>query len=286
MELGTVGVWWSASWRADDGSTDVVAELEELGYGALWSSGGFEPGLARHFDRMLSGTTHVIVASGIVSVWATSPEVIAPAAADLEVRYPGRFVLGLGVSHAPIVEDYAHPHARMVAFLDALDALDVGGPEVGKGRRVLAALGPRMLALARDRAAGAHPYFVPVEHTAYARTILGEGPVLAPEVTVVLESDPTTARNLARAFTAGYLTLPNYADNLRRLGFGDDDLTNGGSDRLVDAVVAWGDVDAVASRIREHRAAGADHVCVQVLPTRGSFPVTAYRELAPALLAI
>jgi probable F420-dependent oxidoreductase len=283
MDLGTVGVWWSASWRADDGSTDVVAELEELGFGALWSSGGFEPGLALRFERMLSATVHVIVASGIVSVWATSPEVIAPAVADLEARYPGRFVLGLGVSHAPIVEDYAHPHARMVAFLDALDG---GVPEVGKDRRVLAALGPRMLALARDRAAGAHPYFVPVEHTAYARAILGQGPVLAPEVTVVLEDDPETARNLARTFAAGYLTLPNYVDNLRRLGFGDEDLAHGGSDRLVDAVVAWGDVDTVASRIREHRAAGADHVCVQVLPTRGSFPVAAYRELAPALLAI
>jgi len=283
MVLGTVGVWWSASWRSDDGSTDVVAELEELGYGTLWSSGGFGPGLARHFDRMLSATTHVNVASGIVSVWATSPEVVAPAVADLEARYPGRFVLGLGVSHAPIVEDYARPRARMVAFLDALDG---GAPEVGKDRRVLAALGPKMLTLARDRAAGAHPYFVPVEHTAYARTILGQGPVLAPEVTVVLESDPRTARNLARTFTAGYLALPNYADNLRRLGFGDEDLAGGGSDLLVDAVVAWGDVDAVASRIREHRAAGADHVCIQVLSTRGSFPVAAYRELAPALLAI
>jgi len=281
MDLGTVGVWWSASWRADDGSTDVAAELEELGYRALWSSGGFEPGLARHFWRMLSATTHTIVASGIVSIWAASPEAIASAVADLEARYPGRFVLGLGASHAAIVEAYARPYARMVAFLDALDA---EGPEVGKDRRVLAALGPRMLALARDRAAGAHPYFVPVEHTAHARTILGEGPVLAPEVTVVLESDPTTARSLARTFTAGYLALPNYADNLRRFGFGDEDLAGGGSDRLVDAVVAWGDVDAVASRIREHRAAGADHVCIQVLSTGGSFPVTAYRRLAPALL--
>ena len=200
---------------------------------------------------------------------------------SLDAQYPGRFVLGLGASHAPLVENYTRPYSRMVAYLDTLD---VAGPEVGKDRRMLAALGPRMLELARDRAAGAHPYFVPVEHTAHARTILGKGPLLAPEVTVVLESDPTTARNLARTFTAGYLTLPNYANNLRRLGFGDEDLAGGGSDRLVDAVVAWGDVDAVASRVQEHRAAGADHVCIQVLPIRDSFPVTAYRELAPALL--
>lgn len=281
MDLGRVGVWWSASWRADDGSTNVAAELEDLGYGALWSSGGFEPGLTERFERLLSATTQMTVASGIVSIWASSPDEIPRAVADLDAQYPGRFVLGLGASHAPIVENYSRPYSHMVGYLDVLDA---AGPVVGKDRRVLAALGPRMLELARDRAAGAHPYFVPVEHTARARTILGEGPLLAPEVTVVLDRDPTTARELARTFTAGYLTLPNYANNLRSLGFGDDDLAGGGSDRLVDAVVAWGDVDAVATRIREHHAAGADHVCVQVLPAGDSFPLTAYREMAFALL--
>ncbi len=282
VDLGRVGVWWSATWRqADDGSADVDAELEVLGYGALWSSGGFEPGLAGRFEHLLSATTRMTVASGIVSIWATPHDEIARAAADLDARYPGRFVLGLGASHAAIVENYALPYTHMVEYLDTLDA---AGPMVEKDRRVLAALGPRMLALARDRAAGAHPYFVPVEHTARARSILGKDPLLAPEVTVVLERDPTTARELARTFTTGYLTLPNYANNLRSLGFEEDDLADGGSDRLVDAVVAWGDVDTIASRIREHHAAGADHVCVQVLSSLDAFPLTAYRELAPALV--
>jgi len=282
MDLGKVGVWWSGTWRRpDDGSADVAAELEDLGYSTLWSSGGYEPGLANRFEHLLSATTRMSVASGIVSIWATSPGEIARAVADVDARYPGRFVLGLGASHAALVENYAQPFAHMVGYLDMLDG---AGQGVARDRRVLAALGPRMLELARDRAAGAHPYFVPVEHTARARTILGEGPLLAPEVTVVLERDATTARELARPFTAGYLTLPNYANNLRSLGYGDDDLTGGGSDRLVDAVVAWGDVDAVATRVREHHDAGADHVCIQVLSTLDSFPLTAYRELAPALL--
>jgi probable F420-dependent oxidoreductase len=171
----------------------------------------------------------------------------------------------------------------MVEYLDALDTM---GPVVAKDRRVLAALRPRMLELARERAAGAHPYFVPVEHTARARQTLGEGPLLAPEVTVVLDRDPARACDLARTFTAGYLTLPNYTNNLRSLGFGDDDLTGGGSDRLVDALVCWGDLDGVAARVGAHYAAGADHVCVQVLSTRESFPLAEYRELAPALLAV
>lgn len=283
MDLGRVGVWWSGSWRVgEDASLDLAAELEDLGYGALWSSGGFEPGLSAHFGRLLGATTHLIVASGIVSIWVASPAEVAGAVADLDALYPGRFLLGLGASHAAIVEDYVRPYDRMVGYLDALDA---AGPAVAKDRRVLAALGPRMLELAGERSAGAHPYFVPVEHTARARALLGEGPLLAPELTVVLEKDPATARASARAFTAGYLELPNYADNLRSLGFDDDDLTGGGSDRLVDAVVGWGDPEAIAARVREHHEAGADHVCVQVVTSsRRSFPLAEYRELAPALL--
>ena len=284
MNLGKVGVWSSGSWRlADDASIDVAAEMEALGYSALWSSGGFQPGLAKRFERLLAATTKVVVASGIVSIWATTPPELAGAVADLDAMHPGRFLLGLGASHALVVENYTRPYSYMASYLDALDAAD---PAVAKDRRVLAALGPRMLELARDRAAGAHPYFVPVEHTARAREILGPGPLLAPEVTVVLESDPTTARELARTFTALYLTLPNYTNNLRSLGFGDDDLTGGGSDRLVDAVVCWGDLEAVAAKVRAHHDAGADHVCVQVVPpVPGSFPLAQYRELAPALVA-
>jgi probable F420-dependent oxidoreductase len=283
VDLGRLGVWWSGAWRVeDDSSVDVAAELERLGYTALWSSGGFEPGLSPHFEPLLASTTHMTVASGIVSIWRGEPDDVARGATDLDARYPGRFLLGLGASHAPLVESYARPYSHMASYLDALDE---DGPAVAGDRRVLAALGPRMLRLARDRSAGAHPYFVPVEHTARARAELGEGPVLAPEVTVVLERDAGRAREVARTFTAGYLTLPNYTNNLRTFGFGDEDLAGGGSDRLVDAIVYWGDAETVAARVRGHFDAGADHVCVQVVSSRRSFPLAEYRELAPALLA-
>ncbi len=282
MDLGRIGVWWSGSWRvADDPTLDVAGELESIGYGALWSSGRFDPGLSPHFERLLGSTTHVTVASGIVSVWAGAPEDVGPAVAALEERFPGRFLLGIGASHAPAVENYEHPYAHVVAYLDALDALDVPVPPE---RRVLAALGPRMLELAAARSAGAHPYFVPVEHTVRARAILGPGPLLAPEVAVVLETDVARARELARAYAATYLSLPNYTNNLRAFGYGDDDIGGGGSDRLIDAVIPWGDAATIGARIREHHDAGADHVCIQVVADRQGFPLAQYREIAPALL--
>jgi probable F420-dependent oxidoreductase len=282
VQLGKVGIWFSGSWRVEDSSVDVAEQMEALGYSALWSSGRFEPGLSKHFERQLATTTRLAVASGIVSIWPTSPQEIAKAVTDLDDRYPGRFLLGLGASHAPVVADYRRPYSKMIDFLDALDG---AGPSVAKDRRVLAALGPRMLELAGERSAGAHPYFVPVEHTVRARALLGPGPLLAPEVTVVLERDASKARALARRFTEGYLGLPNYANNLRTLGFGEDDLAGAGSDRLVDAIVCWGDVDAIAARVREHHDAGADHVCIQVVAaTPGSFPLAEYRELAAGLL--
>ena len=284
MDLGRVGVWWSGSWRADGGTPmDAAGELENLGYTALWSSGGYDPGLSPVFDRLLAATTQMTVLSGIVTIWHTPPDVLGRAFADLDDRYPGRFVLGLGASHAPIVEGYTRPYSHMVEYLDGLDA---ARPGVERERRVLAALGPRMLKLSAERAAGAHPYLVPVEHTARAREILGPHALLAPEVTVVLNRDPTMARQQARAFVSGYLTLPNYADNLRSYGFGDDDLADGGSDRLIDALVAWGEPDEVAGQVRKHLEAGADHVCVQVIasPTLEPFPLDDYRQLAPALL--
>ncbi len=282
MDLGRVGVWWSGSWTARaDPSVNVAAELEKLGYGALWSSGGFDPGLSSHFGRLLDAASHIKVVSGIVSIWVSSPQEIAIAVADLEDKYPGRFLLGLGASHAFAVENYTRPRHRMVEYLDVLDA---SAPSVPVDRRVLGALGPRMLALAAARATGAHPYFVPVEHTARARVILGPGALLAPEVTVVLERDPAKARSVARRFTAGYLTLPNYVQNLRTLGFGEEDFAGGGSDRLVDAIVAWGDADAIAARVKEHHEAGADHVCIQVVSDEDGFPLARYRALAEASL--
>ncbi len=279
-----MGVWWSGAWRdAEDAAVDVAAELEELGFTALWSSGGFQPGLSPHFGQLLAATTRMTVCSGIVSIWSTSPDEIALAVADLDLRYPGRFVLGLGASHAAIVQDYSRPYSRMVAYLGALDG---AGQAVARERRVLAALGDRMLRLAAERSAGAHPYFVPVEHTAGAREVLGADALLAPEVTVVLDKDASTARQTAREFTTGYLSLENYTNNLRSLGFGDDEFAGGGSDRLVDAVVAWGGPERVARRIHQHLEAGANHVCIQMLAPLGSFPLQAYRELAPAVLEL
>ncbi len=284
MELGPIGVWWSGSWRSsEEPSQNIAAELEGLGYGTLWSSGGFEPGLAPRFGRLLDSTQRVIVASGIVSIWAAAPTDIGPAVADLEARFGGRFLLGLGASHAAIAENYARPYSRMVAYLDALDALDTPVPP---DRRVLAALRPRMLELAAARAAGAHPYFVPVEHTARARQVLGPGPLLAPEVAVVLETDRARARAVAREYASLYLGAPNYTRNLRSFGYADDDLGGGGSDRLIDAVIPTGDAPTIAARVHEHFDAGADHVCIQVVAGYQEFPLAQYRALAPALLSI
>jgi probable F420-dependent oxidoreductase len=285
VDLGRFGVWWSGSWRvAGEPTVDAAAELESLGYGAIWSSGGFDPGLSPHFGRLLESTTRITVASGILSMWTGAPSDVGPAVADLEARFPGRFVLGIGASHAPLVGDYSRPYSRMVAYLDDLDALEAPVPAE---RRVLAALGPRMLELAAERSAGAHPYFVPVEHTAYARSILGPAPLLAPEVAVVLETDPVAARALAREYARTYLGLPNYTQNLRTFGFGDEDIDGGGSDRLIDAVIPWGDASTIADRILEHHDAGADHVCLQVISATGrdGFPLGEYTELAGTLIA-
>jgi probable F420-dependent oxidoreductase len=281
MDLGRVGVWWSGSWHvADEPELNVAAELEALGFGALWSSGGFDPGFSPIFARLLASTTSIAVASGIVSIWAGAPAEVGPAVAALEADHPGRFLLGLGASHAPIVPGYARPYSRMVEYLDALDALET---PVAPERRALAALGPRMLALAAERAAGAHPYFVPVEHTARARDLLGPGPLLAPEVAVVVEADRTEAMALAREYASIYLGLPNYTENLRTLGYGDDDIGGGGSDRLIEALFPMGDAAHVAARAREHHDAGADHVCLQVVARRNDFPLAEYRELAAVL---
>jgi probable F420-dependent oxidoreductase len=283
MDIGRVGVWWSGTLKADDDSVDVAAELEELGYSALWSSGGFNPGLSSRFERLLAATTRVTVASGIVSIWPTTPADIAAAVHDLEAKYPGRFLLGLGASHAPIVQDYSRPYAHMVSYLDGLDAAQ---PPVVRGQRALAALGPRMLRLAAERSVGAHPYFVPAEHTARARETLGADALLAPEVTVVLEADPSKAREVARTFTSTYLNLPNYTNNLRTFGFDDDDIGGGGSDRLTDAIVCWGDLETVVEKVGRHFDAGADHVCMQVITAaREVFPMAEYRELASALMS-
>ena len=232
----------------------------------------------------------MVVASGIANIHARDPMAMANGARALGEAYPGRFVLGLGVSHAPSVArrggTYGRPIETMRAYLDAMAATPYGAPEPEPPVPVvLAALGPRMLELAAERADGAHPYFVPVEHTAFAREQLGPEPFLAVEQTAVLTSDRDEGRRIGRAFAATYLALPNYANNLRRLGWSDEDLASGGSDRLIDAVIAWGDVDAIVARVRAHLDAGADQVCIQVRAEAANDPATdAYAELAAALL--
>ena len=287
MSLGRIGVWLGAIGAlpaAEERS--AVRELEALGYGTIWfGETPFSREALSHAALILDATERVTVATGIASIWLRSPSSAASGAATLAEAHPGRFVLGLGVSHAPIVasigHDYTKPLTRMREYLDAMDASRYTGPVPAEpAPRLLAALGPKMLELARDRAQGAHPYLVTPEHTVRARAILGVGPLLAPEQAFVLESDPMRARTVARDHLEVYLTLPNYAENWRRSGFDEADVADGGSDRLVDALVAWGDESAVRERVEEHFAAGADHVALQAL---GEDPVGQLTRLAPAL---
>jgi probable F420-dependent oxidoreductase len=287
MAQRLVSAWQPFFLKSEDPgpAIDAARELERLGYDRLWFSGGFGEDVAPRFRELLDGTGSIGVASGIVSIWHAAPAGAAAFAQDAERAHPGRFLLGLGASHAVRVEsdgnDYRKPYSKMVAYLDALDAAGLPAE-----RRILAALGPRMLELSRDRSAGAHPYFTTVEHTAEARAALGPGRLLAPEVAVVLEEDPAAARAIARQYTTGYLALPNYTNNLRRLGWTGADFADGGSDRLVDALIPWGTADAVAAGLEKHYRAGADEVAIQVLNggDAASFPGDAFRALAAALI--
>jgi probable F420-dependent oxidoreductase len=287
MDLGRIGIWSSPLRGGDPGeSADAAAELEELGYGALWIPGRFGGDVLGDCARLLGATEHVVVATGILNIWMHDPADVATGHAELTSAHPGRFLLGLGISHAPAVERagmvYARPLQHTREYLDALDAAD---PPVPADERMLAALGPKMLELAKARTAGAHPYFVSPAHTAVAREALGPGPLLAPEQMVTLEADPARARAVARQHMERYLVLPNYTNNLLRTGFTEDDLAGGGSDRLVDGIVAWGGAETVAARVREHLDAGADHVCLQVvLPDPTAFPREEWRVLAEALI--
>src|SRR3954469_10610161 len=284
MRIAGVGIWSpELRYHEDEGAIrDAAAELEELGYAALWIPGGRGGPVCDACGVLLRATREVTVATGILNVWMHDPEVAAAERAQLDDAYEGRFLLGLGISHAPLVEQYQKPLATMRGYLDSLDA---AAPPVPRPERVLAALGPKMLELARDRSAGAHPYLVTTDHTHRAREILGAGALLAPELGVVLENDEGRAREVARAHLERYMQMPNYVNNWRRLGFGEDDLTSGGSDRLVDALIGWGDVEAIAERIEEHFDAGADHVCLQVLRTPGAdgLPRDEWRELSGGL---
>jgi probable F420-dependent oxidoreductase len=231
----------------------------------------------------------MVIATGIANIWARDPIAMTAAQRTLAEAYPGRFVLGVGVSHGPLVDarghHYSKPLEKTRAYLDAMDAAPFQGPPLSEApNRVLAALGPRMLALAGERCAGALLYNSPPEATATARQVIGSGPLVAVEQAVLLEDDPARARQIGREFIGFYMTLPNYVRAWERAGFGPDDCRDGGSDRMIDAVVAWGDTDAITNRVREHLDAGADHVCLQVLESESNgVPITGWRELAPAL---
>jgi probable F420-dependent oxidoreductase len=287
IEIGRIGVWSGPLRRGDPArARDAVAELEALGYGTIWMPAGSGREFFPLAEEFLAATSRIVVASGILSVWTNPAPEVAAARAALAGRYPGRFLLGLGVSHAHRTEAetglrYEHPVAVVSKYLDELAATSAPVP---REELVLAALGPRMLELSRDRSWGAHPYFVTPEHTRIARFVLGPRRLLAPEQAVVLETDPARARTIARLHTARYVSAPNYANNLLRLGFDESDFKDGGSDRLVDAVVAWGSEEAVRRRIQEHLEAGADHVCVQVLTADPeALPSAEWRTLAKLL---
>ena len=288
--LGAVGVWVGSLLGSSsiEEERQAARRIEELGYGSIWTGeivGGKEA--FAHQSVLLAATERIVTGTGIANVWALQPGTMEGGGATLGAAYPGRFVLGIGIGHGPIVElsgqTYANPMETMVAYLDGMDASVVFAPATEVPvPRVLAALGPKMLDLARDRGDGAHPYLVPPAHTALARAALGPDKLLIPEQAVLLETDPVEARRIGREHLSGYLRLPNYVNNLRRLGYGDD-LADGGSDRLVDAIVAWGSEGDVARRIAEHADNGADHVLLQPL---GDLPtaVAQLGHLAPVVL--
>lgn len=285
MRVSGVGVWSSQLRYGDPAEVaEAAAELEELGYGALWIPDVGGP----VFDAvraLLAATRNTVVATGILNLWMHAPEEVAASYAALPDGQRERFLMGIGVSHAPLVDAaeqgrYRKPLAAMTTFLDGLDA---AAQPVPADARVLAALGPKMLALAAERSQGAHPYLVTPEHTRQAREALGDGPLVLPEQTVILCSTAEEARAIGVDWLRHYLDLPNYANSIRRLGFTEEDITTA-SQPLFDALIAWGDETAIKHRIDAHRTAGADHVCIQVLTSDlGKFPREEWRRLAPAL---
>ena len=285
-DLGRVGIWSiELRFHADRAAiADAAAELEGLGYGALLipDTGGE---VLEAAGVLLAATRSIPVATGILNIWMHDPAAVTAGVAALDRAHGERLLLGLGASHASVVDPvypgrYARPFSAMVDYLDALDAQPQPLPPA---RRILAALGPRMLRLARARSAGAHPYLASPEHTRIARELLGPERVLAPALSVALEPDPTLALERAREFVSGLLRMPNYVNNLRRLGFGDSDLAGSGSERMVRALIATGDEQAIADRVAEHHAAGADHVAIHVIGAGETLPRETWRRLAPAL---
>jgi len=285
VELSGTGIWSAPLRYGDAGqAAEAAAELEELGYTALWIPDVGGPVLDS-VENLLNATKTATIATGILNLWMHEPAEVAAAHARLTAAHGRRFLLGIGVSHAPLIDSkapgtYRKPLAATAAFLDGLDSAE---QPVAAADRVLAALGPKMLRLAADRSRGAHPYLVTPEHTATARERLGAGPLLLPEQAAILSADADAAREIGRNFLRNYLQLPNYANNLLRTGFTEDDVASI-SDRLVDAIVVWGNEEAILARVDEHKAAGADHVCVQILDSDPlALPLPQWRRLAPVL---
>jgi probable F420-dependent oxidoreductase len=292
VELGRVGIWtFHLDLLPAARARETAQQIEELGYGSIWLPEAVNRDAIVHSTLLLGATRRLVVGTGIVPIYSRDAMTCNAAWRTLEEAFPGRFVLGIGVSHKPMVEavrrtEFRPPLPAMRRYLDDMDTALFFAPQPTTApRRVLAALGPKMLALAAERADGALPYHVTPEHTAGAREILGPGKLLIPEQTVVLSTDPDEARRVARQGLAIYMDVPNYRNSWRRLGFTDDDLSAGGSDRFVDAIVAWGDEEAIRTRVQAHHDAGADHVCIQVLPANGPTPIDEWRRLAPVLLA-
>ena len=285
MELGSRGVWFFTDRLTAPAAAAFARRVEELGYAALWLPEAIGRDPFAHSAWLLANTERLVLATGIANIYARDPNAMAAAQKTLSEQSGDRFLLGLGVSHAPMVEglrghSYGKPVATMRDYLTRMDAAPYGAVEAeARPPRVIAALGPRMLELARETCTGAHPYLVPPEHTARAREILGPDAWLCTEQKVLLDSDPSRARATARQAAALYLGLPNYRNNLKRLGYGEPEFENGGSDRLIDAIVAWGDEKALETRVQAHLDAGASHVCVQPLDPQGR-PVPDERALA------
>jgi probable F420-dependent oxidoreductase len=270
MRLGRLGVW-----RRHQPGPGIVPELEALGYDTLWL--GSSPSLAQA-RTYLEASEQITIATGILNIWQHEPAAVAAQHAELTRDFPGSFLLGIGVGHPEATSDYTKPLSAMRAFFDGLDA---GGAP--RDEMIAAALGPKMLDLAAERSLGTHPYFTTPEHTRFARERVGPDAIVAPEVAVVVETDPEQARKDARAYAATYLGLTNYTSNLLRFGFTEADIADGGSDRLIDAVIPHGSAEQIAAAVQAHYDAGADHVCLQPLG-HGPAPVEDYRALAAALL--
>jgi probable F420-dependent oxidoreductase len=270
-QLGPVGVWRGGPMV----DTALAREIEGLGFGTIWLGSSPASDL-EHVEELIAGTDRVVLATGIVNIWSSDAAELAASFHRIEGRYPGRLLLGIGTGHREATAERVRPLDAMQRYLDVLDE---GGVPVAK--RVISALGPKMLVIAAERSGGTHPYLTIPSQTTEQRTVLGPDALVAPEQTVVLETDEEEARASARAFLANYLRMVNYTTTMRRGGFSEADLADGGSDHLVDAIVAHGDAAAVADSLRAHLDAGADHVCVQVQPT--SDPLPAYRSIAQAL---